>query len=125
MKRQKQAAQEAAQRARAAEKSAEDARNQAVEEATHKSKAEREAFFMRVVAGISFGVMISLLFFFLTYTIPWSWLISHKNTIPLQICICMALIFASIGLFVSIWRKWCWGAVVLTLFGTLLSLIGK
>lgn len=120
-----QAKNDAVQRAKAAEVSAAEARKKAEEEAKYKSKAEREAFCMRVFAGIAFGGIAVVAFLMLTHILPWSWLVSHKNTIPLQISISATLMCASLGLFVGAWRKWCWGVGVLTFFVTLLSLMGN
>lgn len=116
---------DAVQRAKEAEGSAAEARKRAEEEAGHKSKAQREAFFMRVFAGMAFGGIAVVVFLVLTHTLPWLWLVSHKNTIPLQIGISGTLMCASVGLFVAAWRKWCWGIGVLTFFVTLLSLMGN
>jgi len=115
---------DAIQRAKVAEEFAEKARRKAEEEAKQKSNAEHEAFKMRVFAGIASGVTAVVLFIVLTHLIPWSWLVTHKNTIPLQIGISATLICTSIGLFVGAWRKWCWGVGGLTFFVTLLSLMG-
>lgn len=120
-----QAKNDAVQRAKAAEVSAAEARKKAEEEAKYKSKAEREAFCMRVFAGIAFGGIAVVAFLVLSHILPWSWLVSHKNTIPLQISISATLMCASLGLFVGAWRKWCWGVGVLTFFVTLLSLMGN
>lgn len=116
---------DAIQRAKAAEESAAEARKKAEAEAENKSKAEREAFFMRVLAGIAFGGIAVGVFLVLTHTLPWSWLVAHKNTIPLQIGASATFMCASLGLFVGAWRKWCWGVGVLTFFVTLLSLMGN
>lgn len=120
-----QAKNDAIQRAKAAEESAAEARQKAEVEAEHKSKAEREAFFMRVFAGIALGGIAVVVFLVLTHTLPWFWLVSHKNTIPLQISVSATLMCASLGLVVGVWRKWCWGVGLLTFFVTLLSLMGN
>ncbi|MFO8013104.1 MAG: hypothetical protein R6X20_07345 [Phycisphaerae bacterium] len=125
IKEHEQAKNDAVERAKAAEASAEEARRRATEEAERKSKAEREAFCMRAFAGIAFGGIAIVVFLVLTHTWPWSWLVSHKNTIPLQIGVSATFLCASLGLFVSAWRKWCWGVGVLTFFVTLLSLMGN
>jgi len=116
---------DAIQRAKAAEESATEARKKAEAEAENKSKAEREALFMRVLAGIAFGGIAVGVFLVLTHALPWSWLVAHKNTIPLQIGVSATFMCASLGLFVGAWRKWCWGVGVLTFFVTLLSLMGN
>lgn len=116
---------DAIERAKVAEKNAEKERRKADEEAEHKTKAEVEAFRMRVFAGIAFGGISIGVFLLLTHTLPWSWLVSHKNTVPLQIGVSATLICTSLGLFVGAWRKWCWGVGVLTFFVTLLSLMGN
>lgn len=120
-----QAKNDAIQWATAAEESAAEARKKADAEAERKSKAEREAFCMRVFAGIAFGGIAVVVFLVLTHTLPWSWLVAHKNTIPLQIGGSATLMCASLGLFVGTWRKWCWGVGGLTFFVTLLSLMGN
>ena len=125
LKEHEQAKNDAVERAKAAEESAAEARRKAEEEAEHKSKAERKAFCMSVFAGIAFGGIAIVAFLVLTHVLPWSWLVSHKNTIPLQIGVSATLICASLGLFVGAWRKWCWGVGALTFFVTLLSLMGK
>lgn len=124
IKEHKQAASNAVQRAKVAEESAEYARQKAAEEADRKRKAECEAFRMRVSAGVAVGGLAVVVFLVVTHALPWSWLVSHKNTIPLQISVSATLLCASLGLFVSAWRKWCWGVGVLTFFVTLLSLLG-
>jgi hypothetical protein len=116
---------DAEERAKVAEENAEKERSKAEEEAEHNSKVEHEAFIMRVCAGIAFGVTAAVVFLVLTHLLPWSWLITHKNTIPLQIGISATLICTSLGLLVGAWRKWCWGVGVLTFFVTLLSLMGN
>ena len=120
-----QAKNDAIQRATAAEESATEARKKAEAEAERKSKAEREAFRMRVFTGITFGGIAVVVFLVITHTLPWSWLVAHKNTIPLQIGVSATLMCASLGLFVGAWRKWCWGVGGLTFFVTLLTLMGN
>jgi hypothetical protein len=125
IKEHEQAKNEAIQQAKAAEKYAAEARRKAEEEAYNKSKAERKAFCMSVFAGIAFSGITVVVFLVLTHVLPWSWLVSHKNTVPLQIGLSGTFICASLGLFVGVWRKWCWGVGVLTLCATLLSLMGN
>jgi hypothetical protein len=120
-----QATNDAVQRARAAEQSASEAREKVAEEAAAKSRAESEAFRMRVAAGVAFGAVAMVVFLVLAHALSWVWLISHKNTVPLQIGVSATFLCASTGLFVKAWRKWCWGVGVLTFFVTLLSLMGN
>lgn len=125
LKEHEQAKNDAINRAKAAEESGAEARIKAEEEADHKCKAERKAFCMGVFAGIAFGIIAVAAFLVLTYVLPLSWLVLHKNTIPLQIGVSASLMCGSLGLFVGEWRKWCWGVGVLTFFVTLLSLMGN
>jgi len=102
-----------------------EAREKATEEAVAKNRAKCEAFRMRVgVAGLC-GVVVVVVFLVLAHELPWRWLVSHKNTVPLQIGVSATFLCGSMGLFVKTWRKWCWGVGVLTLFVTLLSLMGN
>jgi len=110
--------------AKKAQLAAEAARKEAAQEAEEKSRAEREAFRMKLIAGFTVGLLAIILFLWLVRAIPWTWLISHKNTVPLQIGISVIFLCGSIGLFVKTWLKWCWGVGVFTLFVTLLSLAG-
>ena len=125
IKEHEQAKNDAIERAKLAEQSAEGAKKRADEDTIRKNKAEREAFYMRVFSGIAFGGMAILVFLMLTHMLPWSWLISHKNTLPLQIGISTLFLCASMGLFIRSWRNWCWGVGLLTVFVTLLSLMGN
>ncbi|RLL81547.1 cell envelope integrity protein TolA [Mesotoga sp. BH458_6_3_2_1] len=110
--------------AKAAGKSAAEAQRKAEEESDHKRKAERKAFCMSVFAGIAFGGIAVIIFLALTHMLPWPWLVSHKNTIPLQIAFWAAFMCASLGLFVGAWRKWCWGGGLVAFVISLLSLMG-
>jgi len=116
---------DATQRVQKAEEAASEARRKAESNAKAKSKAECDAFRMSVVAGIATGVVAVVALIVLTHALPWKWLISHKNTVPLQIGMSATLMCASIGVFVDAWRKWCWGVGVLTFSITLLQLMGN
>ena len=116
---------EAAQRALEAEKSASEALQRAAQDEKGKKKAEREAFRMRALSGILLGVVAVVLFLVMVRELPWTWLISHKNTVPIQIAVSAILLSVSTGFFVQLWRKWCWGAAALTLFVTVLTLMGS
>ncbi|MBN2034311.1 MAG: cell envelope integrity protein TolA [Deltaproteobacteria bacterium] len=118
-------AKEASNRARDAVQLASEAQKKADQEAKKKSKAERDAFLMRVIAGAAIGTAALVSFLALAHMLPWGWLISHKNTVPLQIGISATFMCSSIGLFVRSWRKWCWGVGCLTFFVMILSLMGK
>ncbi len=124
LKEHEQAKNDAVEQAKAANKDAAAAQKKAKEEADNKSKAEQKAFYMSMFAGFAFGVISVLVFLVLTHALPWSWLVSHKNTIPLQIGVSTTFMFSSMGLFVGVWRKFCWGGGVLALFVCLLSLMG-
>jgi hypothetical protein len=118
-------ASDAVQRARTAEQSASEAREKAAQEATEKTKAASEAFYMRAIAGFACGAFVVVVFLGLAHALPWGWLVSHKNAVPLQICLSATFLLGFVGLFVNAWRKWCWRFVLFTLFGTLLSLMGN
>jgi hypothetical protein len=120
-----QARNDAIQRAKVAEEAAAEAKKKAEAEAEHGSRAKREALHMRMVAGIAFGGIVVGVFLLLTHTLPWSWLVAHKNTIPLQISASATLMCGSLGIFVGPWRKWCWGVGALSFVLTLLSLTGN
>jgi hypothetical protein len=124
LKKHEQAKNDAVELAKAAEESAAEARKKAEEDAYHKRKAERKAFCMSVIAGIAFGGIAAVAFLVLTHVLPWSWIVSHKNKIPLQIGLSATFMCASLGLLVGAWRKWCWGVGMLTFFVTLLTLMG-
>jgi hypothetical protein len=108
-----------------AEKLAENARKKAEAATNDKSNAEREAFRMRVFAGFTLSICAVIVFLMLTHFLPWSWLVSHKNTIQLRICVSTMFFFAFLGFFVSAWRKWCWGVGVISFVSTLLSLMSN
>jgi hypothetical protein len=116
---------DAVARVTAAEKLAEDARKKAEAATNDKSNAEREAFRMRVFAGFTLSICAVIVFLTLTHFLPWVWLVSHKNTILLQIFISSTLFFTFLGFFVTAWRKWCWGVGVTLFLPTLLSLMSN
>jgi hypothetical protein len=119
------AANDAAQRAQKAEEAASAARRTAELVAAERLKAERGEFRMCVITGTAIGVVAVVVFFALAHTLPWTWLISHKNAVPLQIGIAASLFLASMGFFVKTWRSWCWGVGILSVVVTLLSLMGN
>lgn len=125
MKEREQAANSAVVRAEAAEKEAEAARKSAKLHADLKANAESRAFYTSVIAGGAFGFAVALAFVVITHRVPWTWLIAHKNAIPLQIGVCATLLLASFGLFVGAWRKWCWGVGVISFILTMLSMMGN
>ncbi len=118
-------ANDAAQRAQKAEEAAGEARRIAELNADAKLKAERDTFRMSLVAGIAVGVVAVATFVVLAHALPWTWLVSHKNTVPLQIGMSATFVCASMGVFVRTWRRWCWGVGVLTFAVTVLSLMGN
>ncbi len=77
----------------------------------------------RVLLAIGCSAVTVALFLGLAHMLPLTWLISHKNALSMQIGISATLVFASAGLVVGAWRKWCWEVGVFALFVTLLSLI--
>jgi hypothetical protein len=119
------AANDASERAQKAEEVAGEVRRKAKLDADTKLKAERNAFRMSVVAGAAIGIGAVIVFVVLAHALPWTWLVSHKNSVPLQIGISATFVCASMGAFVRAWRSWCWGVGVLTFAVTLLSLMGN
>lgn len=79
---------------------------------------------MSVVAGFLLGALFGLGFELAVHLIPWEWMTSHKNALPLQIGTDLTLVCAMVGTTVKGWRKWCWGVGVVTLVVTLLTLLG-
>lgn len=48
------------------------------------------------------------------------WVRNHPNTLRLQIAYGLVVLLASVSIFVTPWRKWCWGVGI---FGVLLFVI--
>jgi len=79
---------------------------------------------MSILAGLSFAALVILIFEIAVHLVPWQWLVSHKNSLPLKIGADVMIIFAILGTIVKDWRKWCWGVGGLTLLATTISQLG-
>lgn len=113
------------QTASSAAQSANDALTKAQANSNDAERAEQTAFRMSVIAGGLLGILSVVLFLGIVHLLPWTWLVSHKNTVPLQIGVSLTLLCSALGLLVTPWRKWCWGGGIFTLVITLLTLMGN
>lgn len=116
---------EASRRAYVAEQSANDFKNVALEKEKAVKELDRKAFKISLTAGAILGILSVLVFELIVHLLPWAWLASHKNSIPLQIGISLMLICIAVGLLVKRYRKWCWSVGVVSLLLTLLTLMGN
>jgi hypothetical protein len=106
---------------RKAQKAASDARRlnddiQGVQTVAHK---------MSVLAGFALGVLLIITFEGLTHMVPLTWLVNHKNALPLQIEISLMLLFMTLGITVRPWRNWCYGVACFGFLITVLPLMGN
>jgi len=115
----------ASQQAQKAQQAATKARVKTEDEARAKGEAQRKAFRMSVFAGFAFAGFAVTFFLVLVNGLPWSWLISHTHAVSLQATMCTGVVFASIGVCVKAWRKWCFTVGVLAMLVTLLPLLKK
>jgi F0F1-type ATP synthase assembly protein I len=87
------------------------------------TQTEKKAFRLSLIAGFSVGTLLVFLFEFFIRSIPWLWILEHKNSLPLQIGFILILLFGSFGTFVPNWRKWCWGTGVFGILVVIISLL--
>ncbi len=110
----RQKAEEAVALAQTAEESSENS-------AWARERAEKRAFVMSVITGLLLGAVLVAGFELCVHLIPWVWMKTHPNALPLQLGISAALLLFATGLLVTPWRKWCWGTGTLVILVALLS----
>jgi len=117
----KKTASDALRRAQEAEEIANASQRKFELSAEAKANAERFAFYMSIVAGSAVGIVAAGALVILIHMLPWVELASYKNSVLLHIWTFALLICVSIGCFVKIYRKWCWGAGALSFLIPLIS----
>jgi len=88
-----------------------------------KVKEKYKTFLMVVISILLNGVIITI-FEVVIYRVPWNWLVNHPDSYGLQVSVDAIITAFIFGIFLPKWRKWCWGAVGLSLFAVILQLLG-
>ena len=78
----------------------------------------------RTAAAVALTLLLILLFEFAVHGLPWIWLRDHQNSFGLQGGADGLISFFIFGLFRPKWRKVCWRMGALSLFVTIISLLG-
>jgi len=103
----------------------ENAENRANQAEIHATEADqRSARLIGVVKSIVLSVIVIAAFEALVYQLPWGWLMSHPNSYAIQAMFDMTITLGLFGLFISDWRKWCWGVAAIPVIIGLLQILG-
>ena len=108
-----------------AEQRAQEAERLASEAHGDKKQAKGEAFLMRILAGIAFSIIAIGGCIIPAHIFSWDFLLSHKNSIPLQISISAIIISIIMWIFVRELRTWSFWGIIISLFICLLQLSGN
>lgn len=84
--------------------------------------AKRKNNLSIIKALIVSGIVIAI-FELLAYRLPWTWLITHPNSYGLQLAIDVLLLLLVFTIFITNWRKYILGSMLIPIFGFLLSLL--
>lgn len=108
-----------------AEQRAQEAERLASEAHGDKKQAKGEAFLMRILAGIAFSIIAVGGCIIPAHIFSWDFLLSHKNSIPLQISISAIIISIIMWIFVRELRTWSFWGIIISLLICLLQLSGN
>ena len=108
-----------------AEQRAKEAERIASEASDDKKQAKGEAFLMRILAGIAFSIIAVGGCIIPAHIFSWDLLLSHKNSILLQISISAIIVSITMWIFVRELRTWSFWGIIISLFICLLQLSGN
>jgi hypothetical protein len=92
-----------------------------------KVAAEEKARVAQIFAAGKTALLILVMitaFELIVHKAPWDWLLKHPNSYGLQVGFDIVLALVICGFFLQKYRKWCWGAGVLTFVGVIVQILG-
>lgn len=76
-----------------------------------------------IIKALMVGSAIIVTFELVIYRLPWTWLITHPNSLALQIASDILLLLITCALFLAEWRKYIISSMLIPIFGFLLTLL--